>query len=184
MIWIFVISLGCILVLMLIFGRGTVSELKRMPKLLMWKILYTDMYSENKKDGVTYGTILHSEKYDLQGKPDIIYRHRLTGAVMPVEVKSGQTEEPHRGDLLQVGAYMLIAEDIYGKRPRKAILSYKNTCFVIRNTHSLRRDVLTTAERMRKMLITGEEEPVSTFANCRSCVCDGTVCEYSYNNED
>ena len=81
--------------------------------------------------------------------------------------------------MLQVGTYMLIVEDIYLKRPKKAYILYKNNCFVVRNTHSLRNDVLDTAQRMRDMLITGEEEPNASFANCRHCVCDGPVCEFS-----
>ena len=60
---------------------------------------------------------------------------------------------------------------------------YKNNCFMIRNTRSVRMRVLETSDRMRTMLKTGEEEANSSFANCRNCICDQTVCEYSYNNE-
>ena len=113
----------------------------------------------------------------------MIYKHRITGELLPVEIKSGQTDFPHDGDLLQVGAYMLIIEDIYGYSPKKAVIIYKNNCFMIRNTRSVRIRVLETSDRMRTMLKTGEEEANSSFANCRNCICDQTVCEYSYNNE-
>lgn len=170
-------------VFMGLFGRTGIREIKDMPRFLLWKLVYTDMYTENKREDITYGKILYSEKYDIQGKPDLIYRHRITGDLLVVEIKSGQTDWPHNGDLLQVGAYMLIVEDIYSKAPKKAIISYKNKCFVVRNTHFLRRNVQETAGRMRQMLITGKEEANPSFANCRSCVCDQTVCEYSFNNE-
>lgn len=176
------VLIGAVILLLLFmaaFGRGGVSEKKKMPRLLMWKLIYTDMYTERKREDVTYGSILYSEKFDIQGKPDMIYRHRITGELLPVEIKSGQTESPHEGDMLQVGAYMLIVEDIYHKKPKKSIIQYKNTCFVVRNTHMLRKNVLETAERMRTMLETGEEEARPSFANCRHCVCNGTVCEYA-----
>ena len=85
--------------------------------------------------------------------------------------------------VLSGGSNMLIVEDICGRMPKKAILSYKNKTFVVRNTHLLRNNVLDTADRMRKMLISGEEEANADFATCRHCVCDQTVCEYSFNNK-
>ena len=95
-------------VFMGLFGRTGIREIKKMPRFLLWKLVYTDMYTENKREDVTYGKILYSEKYDIQGKPDLIYRHRITGDLLPVEIKSGQTDWPHNGDLLQVGSDRLI----------------------------------------------------------------------------
>lgn len=51
---------------------------------------------------------------------------------------------------------MLIVENLYHKRPRKTLISYKNTCFVVRNTHLPRKNVLKIAERMRSMLDTAK----------------------------
>lgn len=187
MIYILVSAVAALTVFMLVFGRRGINgirKLRKPPRFLLWKVIYTDMYVREKKDGITYGKILYSEKYELQGKPDIIYRHRITGEILPVEIKSGQTDCPHNGDLLQVGAYMLIIEDIYNRTPKKTIILYKNNSFVVKNTHFMRNWVLETANKMRTMLETGEEEAKPSFANCRNCVCDQTVCEYSYNNED
>ncbi|MCD8035878.1 MAG: CRISPR-associated protein Cas4 [Clostridiales bacterium] len=177
MIYVLIGAVILLLLLMTVFGRGGITEKKKMPRLLMWKLIYTDMAAEHKREDITYGSILYSEKYDLKGKPDMIYRHRITGDLLPVEIKSGQTDWPHEGDMLQVGAYMLIVEDIYHKRPKKAVISYKNTQFVVRNTHLLRKNVIDTAERMRRMLETDEEEAEPSFAKCRHCVCNGTVCD-------
>ena len=180
-IYILVFMVILLVLFMIGFGRSSVKEIKKMPKFIFWKLIYSDMYDAS--DSEELSGILYSSKYDLQGKPDMIYRHRITKEILPVEIKSGQTEYPHNGDLLQVGAYMLIVEDICGRMPKKAILSYKNKTFVVRNTHLLRNNVLDTADRMRKMLISGEEEPNADFATCRHCVCDQTVCEYSFNNK-
>lgn len=179
MTYVLVAAVIAVVVFMFIFGRGGVSSCKKLPRLIMYKLIYSDTHSGTKGEEDVYRGILYSPKYDLQGKPDMIYRHRLTGNIIIVEIKSGNCDWPHEGDMLQVGTYMLIVEDIYLKRPKKAYILYKNNCFVVRNIHSLRNDVLDTAQRMRDMLITGEEEPNARFANCRHCVCDGTVCEFS-----
>lgn len=183
----YVIAAVVILIIVIIFALnsgGGIREKNRVPSLAMWKIIYTDMHTDNRKADVVYSKILHSDKYDLQGKPDYIYKHRITGELMPVEIKSGETEEIHDGDLLQVGAYMLIVWDLYGRKPKKTLICYKNKCFVIKNTYALRKNVIDTAERMRKMLKTGIDEPNASFVNCRPCICNGTVCPFSEADYD
>ena len=172
-----------VVVFLFIFGRAAVKEISILPTFFMWDIIYTDTSPEKKREGVTYGSILRCEKYALQGKPDYIYRHKFTKELMIVEIKSGITDEIHNGDMLQLGVYMLIVESIYHKKPKKGIIKYKNKGYVVRNTHMLREKVLDAAYRMRKMLETSSEVANSSFANCRHCVCDGTVCEYSANLE-
>lgn len=126
------------------------------------------------------GKLLTSEKYDLQGKPDYIFRTLLGGAYIPVELKSTQLKEdeflPHEGDLMQLVAYFLIIEDVYGKRPKHGRLIYKNRMFIIRNTRSLRRQLTGYLKEMRQMLQTGKGEADPSFPKCRNCVCRGTVC--------
>ncbi len=101
---------------------------------------------------------------------------------MPVELKSGRIGdalEPHRGDYLQLAAYFLLLEDVYGKRPRFGRLVYADYMFEVRNTAGVRREVLRTMAEMRRMLETGEGHAESSFVHCRHCVCNGTVCEFS-----
>ena len=101
---------------------------------------------------------------------------------MPVELKSGRigdAPEPHRGDYLQLAAYFLLLEDVYGKRPRFGRLVYADYMFEIRNTAGVRREVLRTMAEMRQMLETGEGRAECSFIHCRHCVCNGTVCEFS-----
>ena len=126
MIYVLIAAVIILLIFMFVFGRNGIKKLKKPPKFLFWKVIYTDMYTKDKKDGITYGKILCSEKYGLQGKPDMIYKHRITGELLPVEIKSGKTDFPHDGDMLQLGAYMHIIEDIYGYSPHKALIIYKN----------------------------------------------------------
>ena len=128
-----------------------------------------------------FGKLLYSAKYDLRGKPDYIFKKRLGGATVPVELKSGSIKDdplPHPGDLLQLAAYFLLLEDIYGKRPPYGWLKYSDYMFYVRNTRKIRKEVKQTMADMRKMLEDGEGTPNASFVNCRHCICNGTVCPY------
>ena len=118
----------------------------------------------------------------LQGRPDYVFCSRLLRRIVPVELKSGcigEAEEPHHGDFLQLAAYFLILEDVYGKRPAYGRLVYRDYMFEIKNTARVRREVLKTVQEMRQMLRDGIAEPKPSFAHCRPCVCNGTVCQFS-----
>ena len=107
---------------------------------------------------------------------------RILGRIVPVELKSGcigEAEEPHHGDFLQLAAYFLILEDVYGKRPAYGRLVYRDYMFEIKNTARVRREVLKAVQEMRQMLRDGIAEPKPSFAHCRPCVCNGTVCQFS-----
>lgn len=126
--------------------------------------------------------LLISEKYDLQGKPDYIFQTLLGGAYIPVELKSTKLKEneyyPHEGDLMQLAAYFLIIEDVYGKQPKQGRLIYKNRMFIIKNNRSIRKQLNKYLKEMRQMIKTGKGEALPSFPKCRNCVCRGTVCEW------
>ncbi|MBM6828849.1 Dna2/Cas4 domain-containing protein [Anaerotignum lactatifermentans] len=144
-------------------------------------LIYADQKQEGRAD---FGKLLYSGKYDLRGKPDYVFRRRFGRAIIPVEIKSGrigQEEVPHRGDLLQLYAYFLLLEDVFGRRPKYGWLEYQDSIFFVRNTSSARREALGTMKEMRQMLATGKGTPRAEFAVCRYCVCNGTVCPYAKN---
>lgn len=126
--------------------------------------------------------LLVSEKYDLQGKPDYIFQTLLGGFYIPVELKSTKLKDdeyyPHEGDLMQLVAYFLIIEDIYGKRPKQGRLIYKNRMFIIKNTRALRKQISRYIKEMRQMIQTGKGIASPSFPKCRNCVCRETVCEW------
>ncbi|MDR2183544.1 MAG: Dna2/Cas4 domain-containing protein [Clostridiales bacterium] len=126
------------------------------------------------------GRLLHSEKHNLRGKPDFIFKNIITGRLVPMELKSGEVEStPHHGDIMQLAAYFLIVEDTMGARPKVGYLRYKNAMFKVKNTSRLRRALLDIVADMRRMLITGEGEANPSFARCRYCAARGTVCEFT-----
>lgn len=145
---------------------------------------YTLIYADQKGGAgqENFGKLLYSARYGLQGKPDYVFRSRFGGWIVPVELKSGRigdAPEPHRGGYLQLAAYFLLLEDVYGRRPRFGRLVYADYMFEIRNTAGVRREVLRTMAEMRRMLETGEGNAECSFVHCRHCVCNGTVCEFS-----
>lgn len=146
---------------------------------------YALIYADQKAGGrgtEDFGKLLYSAKYELQGKPDYVFRSRVLGKIAPVELKSGsigEEEKPHYGDYLQLCTYFLILEDVYGKRPAFGRLVYQDYMFEVKNTAKVRREVLQTVTEMREMLKYGVGTPKNSFAHCRPCICNGTVCTFS-----
>ena len=147
-----------------------------------YKLIYTDQKQTEKKEGVTYGKILYSEKYDITGKPDYLYKKG--NDYLPVELKSGKIGEedsPREKDLMQLVMYFLIIEDLYGVVPTSGHLIYSDAMFVVNNTKALRKRIKIILKEMREMLKTGEQQANPSYINCRYCVCRETVCEYTEN---
>lgn len=180
--WLF---LGIVVLLVLLLlckhARPALRKMTARDEVRGYALLYADQKQGRgaKKD---FGRLLYSAKYDLQGKPDYVFCSRFFKKIVPVELKSshiGEAEEPHHGDLLQLVAYFLILEDVYGKKPAFGRLVYQDYMFEIKNTAKIRREVLTIVKEMRAMLQSGVAEPKPSFAHCRPCVCNGTVCQFS-----
>jgi len=120
---------------------------------------------------------LFSERYLIAGKPDYIVRNER-GELIPVEVKSGNAEEPHRGHILQLAAYCLLVEEVYGSRVPYGILVYSNGAqHRIEYTEELKKELLSTVSEMRRVLRSGEiERNHESERRCLSCSFNG-VCE-------
>ncbi len=175
----------CFLLLFLLLGKTVPHrQIRKLPArddITGYALLYADQKQEG-RGTEDFGKLLYSERYDLQGKPDYVFRSRLLGKIVPVELKSGSIGEealPHYGDYLQLAAYFLILEDVYGKRPAYGRLVYQDYMFEIRNTRKVRKDVFRTMKEMQEMLRCGVGKPNNSFAHCRPCICNGTVCQFS-----
>lgn len=184
----FLTGIVIFIALLLLFKRNNTTIRKTRPKhgLLGYSIVYTDQKTQNKKENVSYGAILYCAKYDLKGKPDYIFKKFLSKQLVPIEIKSGEigdSDMPRKGDMLQLAAYFLIIQEVYGVKPKFGRLVYKDHMFIIKNTMSLRRETIRMLSRMRMMLRDGEEEAYPSYLKCRNCVCNGTVCEYCQSKE-
>ncbi len=160
---------------------------------LTYRCLRPTIKVKNKKEiGVNGASLIYTdekgckmlvaEKWNLQGKPDMIFETWILRQLIPLEIKSGwlKDKSPHLGDLYQLVVYFLLIEAVYGKRPPYGKLVYANKTFKIRNTRKLRKKVLQIISNMRKML-EGQLKPKAEpdYMKCKHCVCKGTVCKWN-----
>ncbi|WP_352399410.1 hypothetical protein [Anaerotignum sp.] len=176
-----VLLLGLFLVLYFRKHHWSMKKVVSSNKMWGYHLIYADQ-KQGRKNEKDFGKLLYSAEFELQGKPDYIYKKRIGKGVVPVELKSGLIGEdpvPHKGDLLQLGAYFLILEDVYKVRPKFGRLIYQDYMFIVKNSKALRKEVQKTTKEMREMLIYGVGKAKPSFPTCRYCVCNGTVCTHS-----
>lgn len=116
---------------------------------------------------------LTSEKYNITGRPDYVYKHRLTGMLIPIELKSGCIKNknmPRLGDLMQLAAYFILLEECFGVKPRFGYVAYKDFMFQIPNDKQLRRSVLKKVSAMRQMISTKHIAHRKDKSVCKNCV--------------
>jgi CRISPR-associated exonuclease Cas4 len=95
---------------------------------------------------------LVSHRFGLVGKPDYLVEIAGPGGPLrvPLEVKSRKRPAvPAEGHILQLGAYCLIVEDVYGQRPTHGYLRYADATVQIPFTDALRTQVLNAASQLR-----------------------------------
>lgn len=180
--WAMIIIVVLLFLLLLVKkGKPNIQKLTARDDVRGYALIYADQ-KQGKRHEEDFGKLLYSAKYELQGKPDYVFQSPFLKKIVPVELKSGEIDEeemPHHGDLLQLGAYFLILEDVYGQKPPFGRIVYQDYMFEIKNTAKIRNEVLSTMKEMREMLKYGVGKANPSFANCRPCVCNGTVCEFS-----
>lgn len=173
----------CLLVLLLLtkHAKPNMEKLTARDDVRGYSLIYADQKQGGKREE-EFGRLMYSAKYALQGKPDYVFQNPMTKRIVPVELKSGVIGEadcPHHGDLMQLGAYFLILEDVYGQKPPFGRLVYQDYMFQVKNTAKLRKEVLGMMQEMREMLEHGVGKAEPSFATCRPCICNGTVCQFS-----
>lgn len=144
-------GLAAVILLLLAAGLGLLwwgGRRRRATGLPAGAVIYSDT---GKEEAVLEPLV--SQRHGLVGKPD--YLVEVSGAgrrlVVPLEVKSRkQPSTPNGGHLLQLAAYCLIVEDVYGQRPPYGYLRYADTTLKIEYTDELRAAVLTSAGAIRK----------------------------------
>jgi len=88
-----------------------------------------------------------SEKYGIRGKPDYIVK--IGNEYIPVEEKSMQSDHPKFSHVMQITAYCMMVEDVYGKEPPYGIIKYENRQFKIPYEERWKKVV----ERIRKNIL-------------------------------
>ena len=99
------------------------------------KVIYVDASQWGRVEKPLFNPVLR-----LAGKPD--YLVKTGGEVIPVEVKSRQSpRQPHDSHIYQLGAYCLLVEYEFGKRPSHGILHYSNKSFKIDYTREFEKKI-------------------------------------------
>jgi CRISPR-associated exonuclease Cas4 len=131
---------GLLLALALFLISRAIKRSSGMPE---GKIVYADPGLWGKPEKPFYDASL-----GLTGKPDYIIRHSNT--IIPVEVKSmWAPREPYDSHVLQLGAYCLLVERQYGKRPDYGLLRYRNRTFKIPFSLALEEELLGIIQTIR-----------------------------------
>ncbi len=138
------------------------------------RIVYEDMDRGRPPEGP-----LISRKWRLVGKPD--YLLESDEGVIPVEVKSAalpRSGHPYWGHVLQLAAYCLLVEEVYGKRPPHGFIRYRDKTVQVPYTDDLRSALLDTLMDMQMALFaSGMERSHQEPWRCAHCgmayVCGG-----------
>jgi CRISPR-associated exonuclease Cas4 len=91
---------------------------------------------------------LYSKRYQLAGRPDYVVQK--DGQLIPVEVKSGRgPKQPYKSHVLQLAAYCLLVEEVYGRRPPYGIIRYADCMFEVDYTQQVKQELLAVLREMR-----------------------------------
>jgi len=110
-----------------------------------------------------------SKKYKITGKPDYIVKQNKY--FIPVELKTGNHNEPQKNHIFQIAAYCHLLEENYGRFVPYGILVYNNTVqYKIPFNPSIRFELESTIKKMRYSMKTGKViMNHSDFRRCKAC---------------
>lgn len=114
---------------------------------------------------------LFSRQFGISGKPDYIIRDK-NNALIPVELKSGRANRPHRGHVMQLAAYCLLIEENYGKAVSNGIIVYGDgKQHSVKFDRDLRAELLSIVENMRRCWSEGHPRRIhDSKTRCSSCL--------------
>lgn len=129
----------------------------------LWEALTPKIESE---------VFVSSQTLGLKGKVDRIEKHG--DKVIPVELKTGRAPKDGvwEGHLIQIGAYMLLLEEQYGKPVPKGIVEYLNDKVKrnVRMNPFIREDIVRLKEKVLQLLESDHPPPMVQNQNkCRTC---------------
>lgn len=111
-----------------------------------------------------------SEEHGLVGKPDCVTKH--DDVLIPIEFKSGDVPPTAwDNDVAQIGAYALLMESAYGRRPPRGIIQYANGQHPVIFTDSLMAERVLEPLRQLRSAAAGAEVGRShnNRNKCASC---------------
>ncbi len=130
------------------------------------RIVYEDVDQGRPPEGP-----LISKQWRLVGKPD--YLLESEEGLIPVEVKSAnlpRNGNPYWGHVLQLAAYCLLVEEVYGQRPPHGYIRYRDKTVRVPYTDELRNALLDTLVEVRMaMMAEGMARSHDDVWRCAHC---------------
>ncbi|MFO8078655.1 MAG: CRISPR-associated protein Cas4 [Thermoplasmatota archaeon] len=125
------------------------------------RAIYEDLFEQSKP--------LYSSVFPLAGKPDYILK--TADGVIPVEIKTGNHNQPQKHHVMQLAAYCQLVEERFGKRPAYGLLVYYDSKkqFKISYTQSLKRQLSETVEMMKQISEKGWDDHVKEYIDTKKC---------------
>jgi len=135
------------------------------------KVIYSDLDRPAK--------ILYSRNLGISGKPDYIVKGRGR-SLIPVEIKSGRAQKPHKNHIMQLAAYCHLVEENYHRSVPYGIIVYSDGLqHRINFDKTLRSDLRATLDEMKRAIGHGCPERAHNYQQrCRHCSFNGS-CERS-----
>jgi len=141
--FIILFGLSIFLLLISIYLRINVNRQKKQYKIPKGKITYSDLNTPEKP--------FFSKKYRITGKPDYIIRRN--DKIIPVELKTSNSNLPKKNHIFQLATYCQLIEDNYNVFVPYGILVYDNKKqFVINYKPELRFELENTIKKMRYLI--------------------------------
>jgi CRISPR-associated exonuclease Cas4 len=141
--------------------KKNVEKIKTRNRIQEGKITYSDLSIP--------ANPFFSKKYRITGKPDYIVKQNKY--FIPVELKTGNHNEPQKNHIFQVAAYCQLLEENYGGFVPYGILVYNNTeQYKIPFDPRIRFELASTIKKMRQSMKSGKiMMNHSDFRRCKAC---------------
>jgi CRISPR-associated exonuclease Cas4 len=111
---------------------------------------------------------LYDPAANLAGRPDFLVQQGRS--LIPVEAKSSAApRQPYPSHVLQLAAYCLLIEAVYGERPGWGVIRYADRALRVEYTPALEAQLRQVLAGMRGDLLTAPERSHASAARCRAC---------------
>lgn len=159
-------ALGVCLLLMGLAVLLKARQWRAQSRLPEGEIVYSDMGTWMRQRKPLYDRAL-----GLTGRPDYLVEQE-NGAIVPVEVKSSVAPaEPYLGHVMQLAAYCLLVQGVYGVRPPHGIIQYRDKAFTVQFSPALEQEALALLREMRALQ--GASDVPRDHLNARRCAACG-----------
>lgn len=171
--WLALLSLSVLLLVLALWLAQRAQQAREQSGLPVGRLVYADT-----DRWAAVSRPLISSRFGLVGKPD--YLVETDAGLVPVEVKRGAAPvrsaaaagqvQARPSHVMQLAAYCLLVEDVYGRPPAYGLIHYADATLQIPYTPALRQALLDLLAEMRQARGLPEvQRSHQDAARCRGC---------------